>query len=119
MHGHAAQHEERRHQGRVSLNLATTRARRWSAGAWRDLTATVIDLSSRGVGLRLDQPVQLGDRVSLQIPLGDGGQDLRVTVEIRHGRKDTASAGWLAGGLFRMLAAGDFERISQFVAAEL
>ena len=115
----AAHNEERRHQGRVPLNLQTTRARRWSAGAWRELSAAVVDLSSRGVGLRLDQPVQLGDRVSLQIPLPDGGQDLRVTVEIRHGRKDPTSEEWLAGGLFRMLAAGDHERISQFVSAAL
>ncbi len=115
----APQNEERRHQGRVPLNLPTTRARRWSAGAWRELSASVIDLSSRGVGLSLDQPVRLGDRVSLQIPLPDGGVDLRVTVEVRHARRGAAASEWLAGGLFRMLAAGDHERISQFVAAKL
>jgi len=115
----APHNEERRHQGRVTMNLPTTRARRWSAGAWRELSATVVDLSARGVGLRLDQPVQLGDRVSLQIPLADGGPDLRVTVEIRHGRNEPGSGTWLAGGLFRMLAAGDHERISEYVARAL
>jgi hypothetical protein len=109
---------ERRHQARVPLELRVARARKWSAGAWRDLNATVVDLSSRGVGVRLDQAVAVGDRLSLMIPLEDGSPELRVTIELRHVR--AASSGtWHAGGLFRTLAPGDHERVIRFVFAEL
>ncbi len=110
---------ERRHQVRVPLDLAVTRARRWATGAWRDLGAMIVDLSSRGVGLRVDQPVQPGDRLSLLIPLNDGRPDLRVTVEIRHARRDADAGGWFAGGLFRTLAPGDHERVIRFVFGEV
>jgi PilZ domain len=110
---------ERRHQVRVPLELRVTRARKWSAGAWRDLNATVVDLSSRGVGVRVDQAVALGDRLSLMIPLDDGSPDLRITVEVRHVRPDPHAGVWHAGGLFRTLAPGDHERVIRYVFAEL
>jgi PilZ domain-containing protein len=109
--------DERRHQVRVPLDLPTSRARRWATGAWRDLPANVIDLSSRGVGLRVGQAVQIGDRLSLLIPLNDGQPELRVTVEVRHVR--ASGDHWLAGGLFRTLAPGDHERVIRFVFGEL
>jgi hypothetical protein len=109
---------ERRHQARVRLNLPVTRARHWSAGAWRDLNATVVDLSSRGVGLRLDQAVRIGDRLSLLIPLADGSPDLRLTIEVRHVRPAEPGQ-WHAGGQLRTLAPGDHERVIRFVFAEL
>jgi len=110
---------ERRHQARVPLELPISRARRWSEGAWREIGATVVDLSSRGVGLRLDRRVQVSDRLSLLIPLGDGSPDLRVTVELRHVRADAAAGVWHAGGLFRTLAPGDHERVIRYVFGEL
>ena len=48
--------DERRQQVRVPVQLAVSRARRWVGGAWRDIDATVVDLSSRGVGLRIAGP---------------------------------------------------------------
>jgi hypothetical protein len=111
--------DERRHQARVSLHLPASRARRWVGGAWRDLRADVADLSSRGVGLRLDQEVHLGDRLSLSVPLGDGEADLRVTVEVRHVRQDARTGEWRAGGLFRTLSAVDHERVIRYVFGEL
>lgn len=113
--------DERRHQARVPLQLPISRARRWHNGAWRDLQATMVDLSSRGVGLRLDQEVRVGDRLSLMIPLGDGAPDLRVTVEVRHTRTDGAPSHeyFRAGGLFRTLAPGDHERVIRFIFGEL
>jgi len=110
---------ERRHQVRVPLQLRASRARRWSAGAWHDLDATVVDLSSRGVGLKLDREVGLGDRVSLLLPLADGKPELRTTVEIRHVRVDSKRAEWRAGGLFRNLPSADHERVIRCIFAEL
>jgi hypothetical protein len=111
---------ERRQQARVRLRIPATRARRWAGGAWRDLEATVVDLSSRGVGLSLSQAVNLGDRLSLAIPLADGGPDLRVTVEVRHARQEAPdTSSWRAGGLFRNLLPADHERIIRFIFAEL
>jgi hypothetical protein len=99
---------ERRHQLRVPLRIRATRARRWAAGA-------------RGVGVGLDDEVHLGDRLSLAVSLGDGQPDLRVTVELRHVRRDGAGSAhaWRAGGLFRSLAPPDHERIIRFIFAEL
>jgi c-di-GMP-binding flagellar brake protein YcgR len=112
--------DERRNQVRVPLNLRATRARRWAAGAWRDLDATLVDLSSRGVGVSLDQEVQLGDRLSLSLPLGDGQPDLRVTFEVRHVRPHSKPGqAWRAGGLFRTLTPADHERVIRFIFAEL
>ena len=107
--------DERRRLARVPLAIVATRARRWSGGAWRDLEATVVDLSARGVGLRLDREVHIGDRLSLMIPLDHSDPDLRVTIEVRHVRADAGSGRWRAGGLFRTLAPADYERIICFV----
>jgi hypothetical protein len=111
--------QERRHQARVTIEVTAIRARRWVGGAWRDLQAEVVDLSSRGLGLRLDQEVHVGDRLSLHIPLDDGQPDLRVTVEVRHIRAGAQPGEWRAGGLFRTLSAADHDRVVDFVFAEL
>jgi hypothetical protein len=112
--------DDRRHQARVPLQIPATRARRWVGGAWRDLEATVVDLSSRGVGLNLTQQAQVGDRLSLAVPLDDGSPDLRVTLEVRHVRPHARAEGtWRAGGLFRNLALIDHERVIRFIFAEL
>ena len=112
--------DERRNQARVRVRIAAPRARRWVAGAWRDVEATVIDLSSRGVGLSVTPPVNVGDRLSLLIPLADGQPDLRVTVELRHARQEPSGTGlWRAGGLFRNLPPADHERVIRFIFAEL
>ena len=111
---------ERRNQVRVRVRIPVTRARRWAAGAWRDMDATVMDLSSRGVGLSVNTAVRVGDRLSLVIPLGHGDPDLRATVEVRHARQEPRDAShWRAGGLFRSLAFADHERVIRFIFAEL
>jgi len=80
----------------------------------------VVDLSSRGVGLTLNQEAHVGDRLSLTIPLDEGSPDLRVTLEIRHARPDTRTEStWRAGGLFRNLPPADHERVIRFIFAEL
>jgi hypothetical protein len=112
--------DERRHQARVRVRIPPTRARRWIGGAWRDIEATVINLSSRGLGLSLSSAVNLGDRLSLVIPLTDGQPDLRVTVEVRHARQDPRHpCQWRAGGLFRNLPPADHERVIRFIFGEL
>jgi hypothetical protein len=112
--------DDRRNQARVGLQIRANRARRWVGGAWRDLEATVVDLSSRGVGVTLSQEAHVGDRLSLAIPLDQGSPDLRVTLEIRHVRVDARSdATWRAGGLFRSLLPADHERVMRFIFAEL
>jgi hypothetical protein len=116
--------DERRHQIRIQLSVPATRARRWIGGAWRDVEATVVDLSSRGVGVTLDQQVQVGDRLSLAVPLTEGTPDLRVTFEVRHVRQDShvqplGRQPWRAGGLFRNLSLTDHERVIRFIFAEL
>lgn len=111
--------DERRHQARVNVQIAVSRARRWSQGAWREIGAEVVDLSSRGLGLRLEQPAQLGDRLSLSVPLNDGEPALRVTIELRHVRADANTGHWRAGGLFKTLAPLDHERVVRFVFGEL
>ena len=112
--------EDRRHQARVALQIRANRARRWVGGAWHDLDAIVVDLSSRGVGLSLNQEAHVGDRLSLAIPLDEGSPDLRVTLEIRHVRPDSRSEStWRAGGLFRNLLPTDHERVIRFIFAEL
>jgi hypothetical protein len=124
----AWQHEdERRNRVRVRLDIPATRARHWVEGAWRDLDATLSDLSSRGVGLNLAHEVRVGDRLSIAAPLGDGSVDLRATIEVRyvHLHPEVASdAGmvppyWHAGGPFRNLSAPDHERVIRFLFAEL
>jgi hypothetical protein len=111
---------DRRHQARVALQIRAHRARRWVGGAWHDLDATVVDLSSRGVGLSLGQEAHVGDRLSLSVPLDEGSPDLRVTLEVRHVRPDTRKeAAWRAGGLFRNLLPADHERVIRFIFAEL
>ena len=111
--------DDRRRQKRVPIQLQAVCARRWVEGAWRDLEARVIDLSPRGIGLSLDREVRVGDRVSLQIALNDGGPDLRVTVEIRHVHADAGGGQWRAGGLLRNVPQPDFERVSRFVATAI
>jgi PilZ domain-containing protein len=111
--------DERRHQVRVAVKLTCDRARRWSTGAWHDLHADVVDMSSRGVGLCVDSPVQVGDRLSLAMALHDGDPDLRVTVELRHVRPDRQGGTWRAGGLFKTLSPADHERVVRFVFGEL
>src|SRR5579859_2905834 len=112
--------DDRRHQARVPLHIRALRARRWVGGAWHDLEATVVDLSSRGVGLSVNQQAQIGDRLSLTVPLDPGGPDLKVTLEIRHIQVDArAPATWRAGGLFRNLLPADHERVIRFIFAEL
>jgi hypothetical protein len=110
---------ERRQQTRVVTEIRVARARRWAGGAWRDLEATLVDFSSRGVGVRLDQTVHVGDRLSLVIPLSDGQPDLRVNLEIRHVRPDSTATLWRAGGQFRDIAPADHERVIRFIFAEL
>jgi hypothetical protein len=109
------QEDERRDQARVPLDLRATRGRRWVGGAWRDLEATLVDLSSRGIGMTLDREVKVGDRVSLLVPIDDGSADLRTTVEVRHVRFDASSNMWRAGGLFRNLPADQHERIIRLI----
>src|SRR5713226_1050159 len=112
--------DDRRHQARVALQIRANRARRWFGGAWHDLDATVVDLSSRGVGLSLNQEAHVGDRLSLSIPLDEGSPDLRITLEVRHVRPDPNSESTLrAGGLFRNLLPADHERVIRFIFAEL
>jgi hypothetical protein len=112
--------DERRHQARARVRIVPTRARHWAGGAWHDIEARVMDLSSRGVGLSLGQAVKIGDRLSLLIPLADGQPDLRVTVELRHARQEAGGSGqWRAGGLFRNLPPADHERVIRFIFAEL
>jgi hypothetical protein len=123
----AWQHEDdRRNRVRVRLNVHATRARRWVGGAWRDLDASVSDLSSRGVGLSLDHEVHVGDRLSIAAPLGDGA-DLRATIEVRYVQPQPAleaASGvlphlWHAGGPFRNMSPADHERVIRFLFAEL
>ncbi len=112
--------DDRRHQARVALQIRANRARRWYGGAWHDMEATVVDLSSRGVGLSLNQEAHIGDRLSLSIPLDEGSPDLRATLEVRHVRPDTRTEStWRAGGLFRNLLPADHERVIRFIFAEL
>jgi hypothetical protein len=116
--------EERRRQVRLPVSFHAARARRWVGGAWRDLDADVVDLSSRGVGLNLDQEVHVGDRLSIGVPIPDGGPELRTTVEIRHVRprqpsEENAAPSWRAGGLVRNLAPPEHERVIRFIFAEL
>jgi c-di-GMP-binding flagellar brake protein YcgR len=112
--------DDRRHQARVMVQIRPNRARRWVGGAWRELEATVVDLSSRGIGLTLNQEAHVGDRLSLAVPLDPGSPDLRVTLEVRHVRADMrAAAMWRAGGLFRNLLPADHERVIRFIFAEL
>ena len=111
--------DDRRHQARVNLRLRPRRARRWSAGAWREVGAEIVDLSSRGLGLRVDQSVHIGDRLSIEVPLEDGEPDLRVTIELRHVRADAGGASWRAGGLFKALPPAQHERVVGFVMREL
>lgn len=112
--------DDRRQQARVPLQIRVNRARRWVNGAWRDLEATVVDLSSRGLGLSLNQKAQIGDRLSLTVPLDQGGPDLKVALEIRHIQVDARTADtWRAGGLFRNLPPADHERVIRFIFAEL
>jgi c-di-GMP-binding flagellar brake protein YcgR len=104
----------------VQLRIKSPRARRWIGGAWRDLEATVVDLSSRGIGLLVDSKVQIGERLSLVLPLVDGEADLRLTVEVRHAKPDPNAAGfWRVGGPFRSLTPQDHERVIRFIFAEL
>jgi hypothetical protein len=115
---HAA--DERRLQVRVPMQITPTRARHWVGGAWRDIDAKLVDLSSRGVGLSLTSEVQLGARLSLVVPLADGHPDLRLTVEVRHVRRTgKPEQPWRAGGLFRTLSQPDHERLIRFIFAEL
>ena len=95
-----------RNRGRCRWTLA-------AAAAWGRR------VSSRGVGLKLDREVGLGDRVSLLLPLADGKPELRTTVEIRHVRVDSKGAEWRAGGLFRNLPSADHERVIRCIFAEL
>jgi c-di-GMP-binding flagellar brake protein YcgR len=111
--------DERRRQGRLTLHLPAKRARRWTAGAWHDLEATVVDLSSRGVGLRVNQKVRIGDRLSLNVELADGGPDLRLTVEVRHARADSRSEEWHVGGLFKAIAPEDHQRVVRYIFDQL
>lgn len=112
--------DERRHQVRVPLAIPIARARRWQAGAWRDLHATLTDLSSRGLGVSVDTPVRVGDRLSLTIPLEDGQPDWRVIVEMRHVRASRGVDGlWHAGGLLRNISPAEHERVIRFIFAEL
>src|ERR1700694_1198741 len=120
--------DERRHRVRVLLEIRATRARRWVGGAWRDLEATLSDLSSRGVGLSLDHEVNVGDRLSIAAPLGDGSPDLRTTIEVRyvhlHPQSEAGAGGavapsWHAGGPFRNMSPVDHERVIRFLFAEL
>ena len=110
---------ERRHQVRLAVHLPCSRARRWWAGAWHEIAAEIVDVSSRGLGVWVRQPVHLGDRLSLMLPLDDGEPDLRVTVELRHVRHDPQSATWRGGGLFKTLSPAEHERIVRFVFSEL
>jgi hypothetical protein len=105
---------DRRNQSRLALRVPARRARHWVAGAWHDLNAQVVDVSSRGVGLRLDRQVRVGDRLSLVLPLGEA--ELRVTVEIRHARADAKQAAWHVGGLFKSLAPADHERVLEYIS---
>jgi hypothetical protein len=124
----AWQHEDdRRNRVRVRLDIRATRARRWVGGAWRDLEASVSDLSSRGVGLSLDHEVHVGDRLSIAAPLGGDGANLRATIEVRYVQPqphaERASGAlphlWHAGGPFRNLSPADHERVIRFLFAEL
>jgi hypothetical protein len=75
-----------------------------------------VDISVRGVGLSLDRPVQIGERLSLDVSVGDGQPDLRMTVEVRHVRQDWTM--WRAGGLFRNVSADDHARIVHLVEGQ-
>jgi hypothetical protein len=111
--------DERRQHLRVPLQLKATRARRWALGAWQDISATVVDLSSRGIGLSLESEVRIGERLSLSISLDDGAPDVRFTVEVRHVHATQHQGTCRAGGAFRNLTPADHERVIRFIFAEL
>jgi hypothetical protein len=122
------QHEdERRNRVRVRVAIRATRARQWIGGAWRELDATLTDLSSRGVGLSLTREVRIGDRLSISAPLGTGTTDLRATIEVRyaHLHPQVQTDGgvpqeyWHTGGPFRNMSPPDHERVIRFMFAEL
>src|SRR5438874_5012640 len=100
------------------MAIHCTRARRWVGGAWRDLEATVVDLSSHGLGVSVNLEARVGDRLSLAIPLQQGAADLKVTIEIRHIRRDARfESTWRAGGLFRNMPPSDYARVARFLDA--
>jgi PilZ domain len=122
------QHEdERRNRVRIRLSIRATRARQWLGGAWRDLDATLTDISSRGVGLSLAREVHIDDRLSIAAPLGDGTVDLRATIEVRYAHLHTevdphsglSREYWHTGGPFRNMSPPDHERVIRFLFAEL
>ena len=75
----------------------------------------------------LAQEVHVGERISLSLPLHDGGPDLRLMLEVRHVRPGRSaddapgpeSARWRAGGQFRNLQTPEHERVIRFIFAEL
>jgi PilZ domain len=99
------------------MQARASRARRWVGGAWRELEATVVDLSSRGVGVSLSTEVHVGDRLSLVFALAEQEPELRATVEVRHVRVDARTGQWRAGGLFRGLAAEEHARVMALIAS--
>lgn len=94
--------EERRHEPRVAVGVEIS----FRAGMLaRD--ATLVDLSSRGCRLLAEHRVELGKRVTVQLPeaLDDGGELLELPARIVHvAEADTggASAFWLGCAFDRL-----------------
>ena len=112
--------DERRVQVRLQVARPVKRARRWYRGAWHDVNAQVVDMSSRGIGLLVDQEVSLSERFGLVFGLEPSDPDIHVNAEIRHVRPERNAPGWWrAGAAFRTVAPADHERIIRFIFAEI
>jgi hypothetical protein len=109
---------ERRHHVRVPVWIPAFEARRRSGAEWQKIGAVVRDVSTGGLGLSLDRPVEVGDRLSLALKLPDGHDVLRSRLEIRHAGMGPIGGQWQVGGVLLGSLPEDQERIIRFVFAE-
>lgn len=105
---------ERRQAERASVSIALGELQHYPAsGGFRRVRAIIRNISTSGLLLETNQPLEVDDRLELAVPLTDGKAALRVRVRVVRALVSPASSNvWFAGCRFEGLKEDEQKRIS-------
>jgi hypothetical protein len=114
---------QRRQDRRLPVFIPARSATRLEAdGQRRRLGPTqVVEVSPRGLRVRSEEELTVGDRLLLAFALPDDEAELRVGVEVRHARLvgTDGAPSWEAGVRFQVLRQLDQDRLRAYVSTSL
>jgi hypothetical protein len=108
---------DRRTHARRTVELGSSTAERLTASGRRQpLLLSIRNVSAGGLLVRVEEPVTVGERLSLTFGLGGDPTPVQVLAEVRRvvRRREASREWWEAGCAFLVLDAADRERIAGY-----